>query len=69
MAPECMRLVNRLGDLIAPKRKERFVDVIRFALLRSTLVALRGFRGKTKIAEQQLKDIISFTLIPELSIH
>ena len=50
---EFKRFVNRVADLIARKRKERYCDVvrhvrtrIRFAMLRTTLIALRGYRGK-----------------------
>ena len=46
-------LLTYLADLIARKRKERYCDVvrhvrtrIRFAMLRTTLIALRGYRGK-----------------------
>ena len=53
MSKECKRFVNRVADLIARKRKERYRDVvrhvrtrIRFAMLRTTLIALRGYRGK-----------------------
>ena len=45
--------VNILTDLLARKRKERYCDAvrhvrtrIRFAMLRTTLIALRGYRGK-----------------------
>ena len=55
MAPECERLNKRLAELIAAKRKERYSDVIsyirkrlRFALLRSTLIAIRGYRNPAK---------------------
>ena len=53
MSKECKWFVNRVADLIAEKRKERYCDVIRhvrtrikFAMLRTTLIALRGYRGK-----------------------
>ena len=49
MSKECKRFVNR----VARKRKARYCDVvkhvrtrIRFAMLRTTLIALRGYRGK-----------------------
>ena len=49
MSKECKRFVNRVADLIARKRKERYCDVvrrvrtrIRFAMSRTTLIALRG---------------------------
>ena len=52
MSPECKRFVNRLAELYAIKKKYQYQEVvqyirtkIRFALLRSCLIALRGFRG------------------------
>ena len=52
MAPECAKVNKRLAEMIAQKRREPYHIVInhvrtklRFALLRSTLAALRGFRG------------------------
>ena len=72
MSKECKRFVNRLADLIARKRKERYCDVVRhvrtrlrFAMLRTTLIALRGYRGKkmdTKY-ETPLSEV-SYNLIP-----
>jgi len=53
MAPECNRQNKRLAEKIAEKQREQHASVItyirtklRFALLRSTLAAIRGFRGK-----------------------
>ena len=53
MSPECKRFVNRLAELYAIEKKNQCQEVvlcictkIRFALLRSCFVALRGFRGK-----------------------
>ena len=53
MPKECEQFVNRLADLIARKKKEKYCDVvrhgrtmIRFAILGTTLIALRGYRGK-----------------------
>ena len=68
MSPECVRFLNRLAELQVIK-KTRYQDVvghlrtrIRFALLRSSLVAFRGYRGKA------CKDIsipdVYFGLIP-----
>ena len=70
MGPECDRLNRRLAELIAVKRREAYSDVIghirtrlRFALLRSTLVALRGVRGKCSGEPSDMN--ISFNLIPQ----
>jgi len=72
MAPECTKFINRIGEMIAQKRNEKYADVvrclrtkIRFSLLKSTLVALRGFQGNPKTYETELKDI-SFNLIPDM---
>ena len=53
MSPECEKFNKRLAELIATKRNESYADVIsyirkklRFSLLKATLVALRGYRGK-----------------------
>ena len=38
---------------------------LRFALLKSTLVAVRGYRGKSNNAAEREEDEIDFNLIPE----
>ena len=72
-SPECERLNKKLADKIANKRNESYASVIkhirtrlRFALLRSTLVALRGTRGKIdqRLGGEDLEHV-SFNLIPE----
>ena len=71
MSPECKQFLNRLLEFHVVK-KTRYQDVvghlrtrIRFALLKSSIVALRGYRCKTS------KDIsisdVSFGLIPSTS--
>lgn len=71
MGPECERLNKRLAEMIATKRKESYNHVIghlrtrlRFSLLRSILVAIRGVRGKPRVEECNLYDV-SFNLIPD----
>ena len=73
MAPECQKLNKRVAELIAIKRKENYSSVmmhvrtrLRFALLKSTLVALRGFRGQKRNGgdEGEIGDI-AYNLIPE----
>jgi len=51
MAPECNRVNKRLAEKIAEKRRGPYASVItyirtklRFALLRSTLAVIQGFR-------------------------
>ena len=70
MSPECKRLVNRLAELYAIKKKNQYQEVvryirtkIRFASLRSCLVALRGFRGK--VGNDISIANVSFGLIPD----
>ena len=72
MAPECQRLNKHLAEKIAKKRGEKYGYVInhvrtrlRFALLKATLIAVRGVRGHGKgTAEELDMDEISFNLIP-----
>ena len=79
MGPECQRLNKRLAELIAVKRREQYSHVmqyircrLRFALLKATLVAIRGVRGKpgqsTEEQEDNIEDI-SFNLIPVMPAY
>ena len=75
MGPECERLNKRLAEMIAAKRKETYSDVmrhvrtiLRFAMLRSILVAIRGIRGKISEDESNLHDV-SFNLIPRVPCY
>ena len=70
MGPLCSVLVKRLSEKIAESHSEALSQVtnhirtrLRFALLRSTLVALRGVRGIKKQIYSNI-DSISFNLIP-----
>ena len=70
MGPECQKLNKRLAELIAKKKKESYSHVIghirtklRFALLRSVLVAIRGIRGKESVYDNNME--VSFNLIPQ----
>ena len=75
MGQECQKLNKRLAELIALKRNESYSQVmqhircrLRFALLKATLVAVRGVRGghgrsAIEEEEEQIRDI-SFNLIP-----
>ena len=73
MGPECEKLNKRLAELISLKTKESYNQIIRhlrtrlrFALLKSTLVAIRGVRGPSVGAVEDEDEIgdISFNLIP-----
>ena len=54
-APECKKYHQRLATLISLKRREKYSETIayicrkvRFCMLRTTLIAIRGFRKSTK---------------------
>ena len=54
MGPECERLNKRLAELISNKSSERYSHVmsyvrtrLRFVLLKATVIAIRGVRGKS----------------------
>ena len=71
MGPECQKLNKRIAESIAKKRNEEYSHVmkhirckLRFALLKATLIAIRGVRGKEGPAEDEIHDT-SFNLIPE----
>ena len=69
MAPECNRVNKRLAEKIAEKRREPYASVkLRFALLRSTLAAIRGFRGKRSDVHLQDLTDIDFSLIPRPTV-
>ena len=73
MGKECALFNKRLASMIAEKTKEQYLQVmghirtrlLRFALLKSTLVAARGYRGKSNSAAEREEDEIDFNLIPE----
>ena len=58
---------KRIATLIAQKRNESYADVIRtrlrFSLLKSTLMASRGVRGKSRMAASI--STVSFNLIEQ----
>ena len=61
---------KRIATLIAQKRNERYSDVInyirtrlRFCLLRSVLLAIRGVRGKSLKEKTESVASISFNLV------
>ena len=71
MAKECSDVNRRLAQLIAEKRKEQYGKVInhvrtrlRFAMLRATLCAVRGYRGRISGTSKDLSTV-DFNLIPE----
>ena len=72
MGPECTKYHKRVAELLSNKRGESYADVmnfirtrIRFALLRSTLIAVRGERGKRKRGGGDAISDLSLNLVPE----
>ena len=76
MGPECTRMNKRLAELICNKTNEKYSHVVRhlrtrlrFALLRTSLIAIRGFRGRSNVEENELEmEEISFNLIPQAKV-
>ena len=73
MGPRCTAVVQKLAHKIADKRQERYADImsfirtkLRFSLLRSTLIAIRGERGK-RTAKEPHMGYIAFNMIPSVS--
>ena len=69
--PQAVAYHKRLAQLMAKKRNEEYANVIsymrtkiRFSILRSTLVAVKGERGKTSPMTKPLQSVC-FNLIPE----
>ena len=72
MAGECLKFHRKLAEHISNKTKEEYSHVmnhlrtrLRFALLKSTLVAVRGERGKSKTFKQPITELC-FNTIPEM---
>ena len=72
MGPECTKYHKRIAELLSNKRGESYSDVmnylrtrIRFALLRSTLIAVRGERGRRRRMNDMPVSDLSLNLVPE----
>ena len=72
MAPECARYHKKIAELVANKTNEEYSKVVnhirtrvRFTLLRSTLLAVRGERGKPKKAPSNISEL-SFNTLPDM---
>jgi len=70
-APQATKYHKQLARLIAQKRNEDYHHVIshirtkvRFSLLKSVLIAVRGERGMKKLKSKPLS-AVSFNMIPE----
>ena len=71
MGVECTKYHKRIAELLAVKRNENYSHVInhirtriRFCLLKSVLVAIRGVRGRSR-RHGSMSDV-SFNIIPDL---
>ena len=71
MGPEATRYHKRVAVLLAEKRGEEYSHVmnfvrtkIRFSILKSTLIAIRGVRGKQRRGDMPISEL-SMNLIPE----
>ena len=72
MGPECTKYHKRIAELIATKRGETYSDVvshirtrIRFSLLKSVLIAIRGERGRGRKGNSAPISDLSLNLVPE----
>eukprot|EP00794_Sanderia_malayensis_P013415 gene13415-14791_t len=70
MGKECEAFSQRISQLISRKRDETYTNVmsyirtrLRFAILKSTLISIRGVRGKQREYTRNIGQI-SFNLIP-----
>ncbi len=70
MGPECEKFNKRIAEKTANKTNETYSQVmmhirtrLRFALLKSTLAGLRGFRGKKSKSWEEEEDV-EYNLIP-----
>ena len=69
MGPECAKYHKKVAQLISKKRNESYADVmnvirtkIRFRILKITLVAVRGVRGRRQQESPTLD--ISYNTVP-----
>ncbi len=76
MGPQCERTHKRIAELVAHKRKEQYADVmshirtrLRFSLLKSILIAVRGARGRTSWTREDNLSNICFNLIPYVKTY
>ena len=70
MGPESTKFHKKLAEMISDKRGEQYSHVVnhirtrlRFALLRCTLIAIRGERGRKRKEPDSMAEV-SFNLIP-----
>ena len=75
MGPECTSFFKRLAEHITDKNNERYANVInhirtglRFSILRSTLIGIRGERGRYRKQNVNLSEV-SLNLIPSTNSY
>ena len=76
MSKQCEKTHKRIAELIANKKNESYSDVInhlrtrlRFALLKSILVAVRGVRGKSYHKSEDNMNNTNFNMIPNVATY
>jgi hypothetical protein len=78
MGTECSRYHKRIAELIAKKSGDSYSDVvnhirtrIRFALLKSTLIAVRGERGGSRKRSNDTAPMVdlSLNLVPQQNTY
>ena len=76
MGPECERYHKRVAELISKKRNEEYSDVVshirtrlRFALLKSVLIAIRGERGRGRKSREVPMEDLSLNLVPDRATY
>ena len=76
MGPESTKYHKKVAELIAVKRGESYPDVmnhirtsIRFSLLKSVLIAVRGERGKSRRSAAAPLSDLSLNLIPHRTTY
>ena len=76
MAPECVKFHKRIAELISNKTQEDYSKVmnhirtrVRFTLLKSTLIAIRGERGKQKKSDGKCISELSFNTLPDMPTY
>ena len=64
MAPEAQKVLKRLAEKTARTKNQRYCDVmtfirrrLRFDLLRTTIISLRGYRGKVQKNPANIEDL------------
>ena len=72
MAPECTKYHKKVAQLVSAKTNEEYSKVmnhirtrLRFTVLKSTLIAIRGVRGKQQKSAKTISEL-SFNTIPEM---